>query len=527
MKLLPLLALVLAAPEDLPPAAGPALQGVDPERIRAHIEFLASDLLEGRGTGARGSAIAEAYVAAAFGAAGLEPGAPGGSWFQKVPLVTAVTKPDSALSITAGGAELALARNEDYVLESASESFAVEAGGELVFCGYGIQAPEHSWDDFQGLAPKGKVLLVLVNDPPSDDPAWFGGKALTYYGRWTYKYELGEKLAAAGVLIVHDTEGAGYGWDVVRNSWGSERSALPRRPGPPHALPFQGWLTEPAAKRLLEKCGQDLGALRAAAAKREFRPVALGATVRARVSQEVRRGDGRNVIARLRGSDPKLRDEAVLFTAHHDHLGIGIAEDGDGIYNGAVDNASGVATLLELARAAAAAGTPPARSFLFATVCAEEQGLLGSLYMAQSPPIPAAKLLANVNMDGTAVLGETEDFTFLGAERSKLGAHVERAAKALGFQASPDPHPEKGFYFRSDQFSFAKVGIPALKLGNGLRYRGRPAAWGEERFQDYVKHRYHRPKDEPRADWNLAGSAQLARVALYLGYSVSERGDPR
>ncbi len=397
----------------------------------------------------------------------------------------------------------------------------------LVFAGYGIVAPEYRWDDFKGADVKDKVLVMLVNDPPSDDPALFGGKALTYYGRWTYKYESAARAGAAGAILIHTDASAGYGWSVVRNSWGRERPYVALAPGGPRPLKLAAWVSEPFARALLKAAGQDLDTLREAAARRDFRPVPLGVRAEARMVTKIRPITTWNVIGRLRGGDPKLREEAVVFTAHYDHLGRGAPEGDDDIYNGAADNASGVATMLETARVFTLLSRPPRRSLLFIACAAEEGGLRGSEYYAAHPVVPLARTAADVNMDGTPVWGQPRDFTFLGADRSTLGEVVREVARALGFTVIPDPHPDQGSFYRSDQFNFAKVGVPAFSLDPGLDYIGKPPGYGQRIWEEYEEMRYHRPKDEYDPAFDLSGSAQTARIALFIGYRVAQAQAPQ
>lgn len=493
---------------------------VRPEAIRAHLKFLAHDLLEGRGIGQRGGDLAALYIAAQFERMGLEPAGENGSYLQKVPLVGVETSPESKLEIAAGDRRLELKLYDDYMLWTERQEPEVRSEGELVFVGYGIEAPEYNWDDYKGTDVAGKIIVMLVNDPPSTDPKFFGGPGLTYYGRWTYKFEIANRKGARGALLIHTAESAGYGWEVVRNSWGREQPYVALEPGA-RALDLAGWITERKAKELFALSGQDLDLLRRKAAGRDFRPVALGARASAAILSKIRQIETYNVIGILRGRDSELRDEAVIYTAHYDHLGIGMASDGDNIFNGAVDNASGTATLLEIAEAFAR-GARPRRSLLFAALTAEEGGLRGSEYYVKRPTVPASKIAANINLDVVSVLGETESFTLLGAERSTLEQMAERAAAKLKFKIVPDENPEQGFFYRSDQFNFAKAGIPAIGLKPGLDYKGRPKEWGRQQFLEYRDKRYHRPGDEYQPDWDLSGAAQIGRIAMLIGWYAAE-----
>ena len=524
---LALLSLLPALPVPAaPPAAAPELKRVldaaDARRIDADLRFLADDFLEGRGTGQNGGRLAALYLETRFRLLGLEPAASNDSYLQEVPLVGVETQPQSQLLVTAGDKRFAARWLDDYVANAETQKEAEEIDAPLVFVGYGIVAPEYRWDDFKGEDVKGKILVMLVNDPPSDDPALFGAKALTYYGRWTYKYESAARAGALGAILIHTDESAGYGWSVVRNSWGLERPYVALGPGSPRALSIASWVTEAFGREILKAAGQDFDALRQAASGRDFRPVPLTLRAQARMVTKIRPIRTWNVIGLLRGSDPKLRDQAVVYTAHYDHLGRGNPEDGDDIYNGAQDNASGVATMLETARLFGLLPKPPRRSIVFIACAAEEGGLRGSEYFATHPTVPTHLTAANINMDGTPVRGQPKDYTFLGADRSSLRDVVSEASGVLGFKPVPDQHPEQGSFYRSDQFNFAKVGIPAFSLDAGLDYAGKPEGYGEKMWQEYEEKRYHRPKDEYDPSFDLSGSAQTARIALYVGYRVSQ-----
>jgi len=530
MRTAPLLVLALAtmlsfsataAPPAVSPALKRALDSADAKRIDADLRFLADDLLEGRGTGQNGGRLAALYLETRFRLLGLQPGASKDSYLQEVPLVGVETQPQSQLVITAGDRKLEARWLDDYVANTRTQKDLVEIDAPLVFAGYGIVAPEYKWDDFKGEDVKGKILVLLVNDPPSDDPALFGGKALTYYGRWTYKFESAARSGAAGAILIHTDESAGYGWNVVRNSWGRETPFVALAPGSPAPLQIASWVSESFGRDILKSAGQDFDALRAAAATRGFRPVTLPLCARARLVSKTRPIMTWNVIGSLPGADPRLRDQAVVYTAHYDHLGRGNPEDGDDIYNGAQDNASGVATLLETARLYTLLTSPPRRSVLFIACAAEEGGLRGSEYYATHPVVPTHLTAANINMDGTPVWGQPRDFTFLGADHSTLRAVVDEASRVLDFKPVPDHHPEQGSFYRSDQFNFAKVGIPAFSLDPGQDYLGKPAGYGERIWNEYEEKRYHRPKDEYDPAFDLSGSAQTARIALYVGYRVA------
>jgi Zn-dependent M28 family amino/carboxypeptidase len=508
----------------LPREVDAAMKTINSARIRAHLKFLADDKLEGRGTGERGGDIAADYIATALQLSALWPGAAGNSYLQRVPLVGAVTLPESTLAfVTPAGAAVATPQlKQDVMVWSDTQQPVTDSEGDLVFAGYGIEAPAHGWDDYKGMDVAGKVLVMLVNDPPSEDPAFFGGKALTYFGRWTYKFEIAAKKGALGVLLIHTDASAGYGWEVVRNSWGRERSAGELDPKAPAPLKQAGWMTETFARTLLQAAGQDLDALRAAAAKADFRPVALPVRSKVHLVSRVRRFDSSNVIAYVPGTDDTLKDQAVVITAHYDHLGLGDPDEkGDRIYNGAYDNASGVATMLELARAFRLAPVKPRRSVVFLAVTAEEQGLRGSEFYASRPTFPPGKIAANFNLDGVSVLGISKDMTFLGGERSTLKALIDDAAREFGFTVSPDAHPEQGSFYRSDHFNFARIGVPAVSVEHGELFEGKDPAWGAAQWNEYNTRRYHRPSDHYDPEWDLEGAEKTAQIVFYLAYRAA------
>jgi Zn-dependent M28 family amino/carboxypeptidase len=404
---------------------------------------------------------------------------------------------------------------------SATESS--QARGELVFVGYGATAPEYKWDDFKGVDVAGKILLILVNDPPAtpDEPTLFGGNAMVYYGRWTYKYEEAERRGAVGALIVHTTERAGYPWHTVVSSWDRETRMLVRDSSAPKPLGVRGWITDSAASALLAHAGLDMGRLRAQAASRDFRPVATGITLDIGFPSRVEHVQSENVVGIVRGRDPAVDKQCVVFTAHWDHLGVGPAVNGDSIYHGAEDNASGVADVLAMARAAASAPRPR-RSLLFVFVTAEESGLLGSAYFAQHPIVPIGDIVADLNIDGGNVLGRVRDITALGERKSALGPTFARYLGARALRIAPEDHPEQGHFYRSDHFSFAKAGVPSLSIGAGNDYVGRPSGWGKEREEDYTAHRYHQPSDKYDPTWDLRGAAQLATLVLGFGTELAD-----
>jgi Zn-dependent M28 family amino/carboxypeptidase len=489
--------------------------------IDGHLHFLSSDLLEGRAPATRGGRLAAAYIASQLRGAGVEPGV-NGSYLQEVP-IDVVGADSATIRVAASGkATTTLRYPHDVVVWAGSATERSAAKGELVFVGYGATAPEYGWDDFKDEDVKGKVLLVLVNDPPApaSEPTLFGGKAMTYYGRWTYKFEEAERRGAAGVLIVHTTERAGYTWQTVVGSWAKEQRMLPRDSSLPAPLGVRGWITDSAAASLLRESGVDLAQLRRRAEARDFRPVSTGITVDASFRNRVEHLQSENVVGVVRGSDSTLRDEYVAYSAHWDHLGIGPRMKGDSIYNGAADNASGVADLLAITRAAAA-GPRPKRSQLFVFVTAEESGLLGSAHFAQNPTVPIERIVANLNVDGGNLLGRTRDLSVLGDTKSSLGPTLAKMIAPEGMRLSPEDHPEQGHFYRSDHFSFAIAGVPAVSIGAGNDYEGRPKGWGLAQGEDYTTHRYHQPSDEYQPDFNLSGAAQLSEIVLRLGMLVA------
>jgi hypothetical protein len=491
-------------------------------RIREHTRFLSSDLLEGRGVGVRGGDLATEYIATQFALSGLKGAGDGGAFFQKVPLVGVETQPSAQLSAAAGGKEVDFRWLEEFVGVSQKQETETRFEGEAVFVGHGISAPEWNWDDFKGMDVKGKVLVLFTNEPPSTDPKFFDGRALTYYGRWTYKYEEALRRGAAGAIIVHTTPTAGYSWEVVRNSWGREEPFVKLAPGEP-ALAFQGWVTREAGEKLLALAGRTVDELLAASEKRDFRPIPLGVRIRGAMPSKVRQLDTRNVAGIVPGSDPKLKDEVVVFTAHWDHLGIGAPVDGDSIYNGAVDNATGCAILMELARAWAGLAQKPRRTALFLSVTAEEGGLRGSEYYAAHPIYPPAKTALDLNYDAIFPWGRALDIELTGAERTTVLPLAEQVARRLNLAITPDAQPEQGHYFRSDHFSFAHAGIPAFSIGPSTKFAGKPADWGEKAYEDYNAKHYHQPSDEFQEDWDFTALKQAADFGFLLGMEVANQ----
>jgi Zn-dependent M28 family amino/carboxypeptidase len=485
------------------------------ERIRAHVKFLSSDLLEGRGTGQRGGDIAAEYIATQFALYGLKPAGENGTYFQNVPMVNVKTLPATSFELVpASGESLVLKNLDDFVTNNESQTEIADIDAPIVFVGYGIKAPEYNWDDYKGEDLKGKVALLFVNEPASDDPKFFKGKALTYYGRWTYKFEETARRGAVATLIIHRTDLASYGWQVVRNSMGTERSHLGRDSTP--KVQAASWIQLEVARKLVAMGGLDLDKLFQQAQSREFKPVELPVHLKAHVVSELRPFISRNAVAKLQGGDRERGEQAVLYTAHYDHLGINPEMKGDNIYNGAVDNATGCGILLELAHAWASAAAPP-RSILFAAVTAEEQGLLGSEYLGKHSPVRVSQIALDLNFDALAPIGDPEEVEVSGAERTTFYPTVESVAKSLGLTIRPDARPEAGHYYRSDHFSLARVGIPSFSIGEGQKYKGHDAAWGEAQAKDYVDHRYHQPSDEYNPDMDFTGLAKMARFGFVLG----------
>lgn len=503
----------------------PGGSGITAEKLKGHVRFLSDDMLEGRGTGARGGELAAKYIAAQLEATGVKGAGANGSFFQPVSLVGVKADPSTTLTISGGNGSETFKFADDFVAFTGAQTESINVDADLIFVGYGIDAPTQRWNDYKGdVDYRGKILVMLVNDPPptTEEPNLFGGKGLTYFGRWTYKYEEAARRGAAGVILLHTDQSAGYGWNVVRTSNGSWRFDIERKAGDQTPfLQFRSWMTDASAQRLMKLAGQDLEALRAKAATREFQPVNLGLKGKLNLTSEVQRVAAPNVVGVLEGSDPALKNEYVIYTAHWDHLGVGAPnKDGDTIYNGALDNATGVAVVLAIADVLAK--ERPKRSTLFLFPTAEEQGLLGAEWYSRYPVVPIDKTAANVNLDSMNVLGPTNDFAPLGAERSTLNAVVEAVAKDMGLRISPDDHPEQGFFFRSDHFPFAKVGVPAISLKAGSDYVGKSKEWGEEQFKAYNTAHYHQPSDELRDTWDFQAMIQSAEIALAIGRRIAD-----
>ena len=502
---------------------------IDPKVFMEHITVLSSDRFEGRAPGGTGEDLTVAYLEDQFRKMGAQPGNTDGTYVQRVPLVSLTPKPDAHMTLRRATESRVLKYREEVVpwTKRVTDRVTLD-NSEMVFVGYGVQAPEFQWDDYKGLDVRGKTLVVLINDPPvpdpSDpatlDPSVFGGKAMTYYGRWTYKYEIGAKLGAAAVVIVHETGPAGYPFSVVQNNAG-EQFDLVTPDKNMGRVAVEAWISREAAVELFRMAGQDYETLKKKAVSREFTPVTLGVTASATITNSLKTLDSRNVLARLDGSDPSMRDEYVVYTAHWDHLGTGTPADGDAIYNGALDNASGTAALLEIARWFTKVQPRPKRSVLFLAVTAEEQGLLGSQYYARMPIHPLVKTVANINIDGMNMFGRTRDITVIGMGASDLDDYLRAAAEAQGRVLKPDPEPEKGFYYRSDHFNFAKEGVPALYTDQGVEFIGKPEQYGLEVRERYTSEDYHRPSDEVKPYWTTDGAIEDAALYAEVGYGVA------
>jgi len=503
----------------LPGAAFVALETINPEHIRWHVRFLSHDLLEGRGTGQRGGDLAAEYIATQFAEYGLKPAGDHGTYMQRVPLVGITTLPQTQFSlIPKKGEAMNLKPLDEYVAYDQTQQPQSDIDAEVVFVGYGIEAPEYKWDDYKGVDVRGKILLMLVNEPTSDDPKFFKGKALTYYGRWTYKYEEGLRKGAAGVLLIHQTQMASYPWEVVRNSNSGEKSFL-KSEGP--ALKVASWVHLDVATRLASASGMTLEKMIVSAQSRDFHPVNLGARLQAHMVSKVRNFESNNVLAILPGGEHKMADEAVLYTAHYDHFGIRPDMPGDNIFNGADDNATGCGILLEVARAFGTSAAKPRRSILFAAVTAEEQGLLGSEYLGKHPPIPASKITLDLNYDDVKPLGAPEEVQVAGAERTNFYPVVQAMAKDFRLAIRPDARPEAGHFYRSDHFSLARVGVPSFSINEGTKFKGHQDAWGVQQESDYVDKHYHQPSDEYRPDMDFVGDSAMARFGFALGWEAA------
>ena len=503
---------------------------IDGNAVLEHTKILSSDEFQGRFPGSKGEDFTVAYIADQFRKAGLKPGNPDKTWVQNVPLVGITPDPNVTLTFNKGSKEQKLKFKDDFVAWTKHVADTAELqASELVFVGYGVQAPEFSWDDYKGADLKGKTLVMLVGDPPVPDPndptklddKVFGGRAMTYYGRWSYKYETGAKMGAAGVLIVHETEPAGYPFAVVQNKIG-EQFDLVTEDKNMSRVSIEGWISLDQARTLFAMAGKNFDALKNQALSRSFRPVPFGVNASITLNNKVRTIQSRNVVGKLEGSDRSLKEEYVVYTAHWDHLGIGIEVNGDKIYHGAQDNATGIGGLIELARAFNNVRPQPGRSVLFLAVTAEEQGLLGSGYYAEKPLYPLARTLAVINMDVLNVYGKTRDVTIVGLGNSELDDYAGQVAAEQGRVIKPDPTPEKGSYYRSDHYPFAKQGVPALASGSGIDFIGKPDDYGKKVKAEYTANVYHKPADVVRPDWDMSGAVQDLQFYGLIGYRVAQ-----
>jgi Zn-dependent M28 family amino/carboxypeptidase len=521
-----------AAAGALPPPAVPlaSLPKIEAAPILERITLLSSDKLQGRAPGTLGEELTVGYLENQFKELGLQPGNPDGTYVQKVPLVGITGAEARPLTITKAGETGRLKWKDEVVAwtKHVAEGASIDKS-DVVFAGYGVEAPEYGWDDFKGIDVKGKTVVVLVNDPPVPDPAdpsrldpkIFGGKAMTYYGRWTYKFEQGARKGAAAVLIVHETEPAAYPFSVVQGNLGEKFDIVPPDRNMRRAS-IEGWITLDATRKLFEMAGQDFDELKKQAISKDFKAVPLGLKASMGIRNKLRTINSRNVVAKLEGSDPALKDEYVVYTAHWDHLGVGEPVNGDRIYNGARDNAAGVAAILEVARAFTKVQPKPKRSILFTMVTAEEQGLLGSAYYSVTPLYPLAKTVADINIDSPNVYAPSNDVTVIGMGASDLDDYVRQAAQEQGRTLRADPQPEKGTYYRSDHFNFAKQGVPALYIESGIEARTPKAPdYLRKKLDEYEANDYHQPSDVVKPDWDLTGTAEDAQLVFAVGYRVA------
>ena len=518
-----------AANSSVPAELKSAFDAITAEGIMQHTKVISGDEYEGRGPGTKGEELTVKYLTDHYQRLGLKPGNPDGTYVQQVPLVGFTGAPTA--SFTVGNKQLNLTFPQDYV--AVSRRFVPESkveNSDMVFVGYGVVAPEYGWDDYKGLDVRGKTIVMLINDPQVPDSAdpkklddkMFKGKAMTYYGRWTYKYEIAAQKGAAAAVIIHETEPAGYPYEVVSGSWSRENFDIQTPDKNMGRAAVESWITTERAKELFTAGGQDFDALKKAALSKDFKPVALNAKANMTVRNTIREINSNNVIGKIEGADPALKNEYVIYTAHWDHLGRDPKLTGDQIFNGALDNASGTAALLEIAEAFTKLATPPKRSILFLAVTAEEKGLLGAKYYAEYPLYPLNKTLANINMDGVNQWGRTKDITMVGDDNSTLIDLLREAATAQRRVVNPDPESQKGFYYRSDHFEFAKQGVPALYTDSGIDYEGKDTAFSQQKRDEYTNKDYHKVSDEIKPDWDLTGAVDDAQLLTMIGYRVAQ-----
>lgn len=512
-------------PEVARAASGVALDEIEGDQIAAHLQFLADDLLEGRAPSTRGGELAARYLATQLALLGYEPAGESGTFFQPVAIASSAV--DRSFTLTAGAGP-PFRYLDDVVAFSGVQAPQVMTRGEVVFVGHGIVAPEFNWNDYAGVDMKGRIALIMVNDPPAppEEPQLFGGPALTYYGRWTYKFEEAARQGAAGAILIHTDASATYPWQVVQSSWSGTQYSIPAVAGVP-ALGLKAWVTDRAAREIVKRAGRDLDALRKAALVRGARPVPLGLEASATIVQKVQQKTSPNVIGVLRGANPA---QGVIYTAHYDHLGMrdpqpGDPPDADRIYNGATDNASGLAGVLEIAQALARAGTRPARSIYVLFTTAEESGLLGAEYFAAHPVLPADAWAGNINSDSLNMAGPSRDIVLLGAERSTLGMMASQLAAEQGRVVGPDPAPGNGYFFRSDHFPLAKIGIPALSLSDPVEFIGANPEAARKLHEEYQAKHYHQPSDEIQPSWDYTGAVNDMRFLAELGWRIANAPD--
>ncbi len=518
----------LLADDELALRLQPALEAITPDGLLAHIKVLASDEFEGRAPGTKGEELSVKYIADQFKKIGLKPGNPDGTYTQEVPL--AGIKSEPRMSFSVGDKTMDLKYPDDFVASSARLQSEIKIDkADVVFVGYGVVASEYGWDDYKDVGVRDKTLLMLIGDPPIPDPKdpsklddkMFKGRAMTYYGRWTYKYEIAAQKGAAAAIIIHETEPAAYPWQVVRSSWGKENFELDNPNKNMDAISARSWITLDVAKKLIADSGQDFDALKKAAITKEFRPVMLNAKANIEIKQQIHSFKSHNVIGKLEGSDPKLRDEYVIYTAHWDHLGRHPELQGDQIFNGAIDNASGVASVIQIAAAFTKLNPAPKRSVFFMDTTAEEAGLLGAKYYAEHPLYPLQKTLADINIDGINPWGKTHDLEDLTTNNSTLDDLLGQAAAPQGRVMKPTSEPEKGGFYRVDSFEFAKAGVPVLHTARGIEIIGKPPEYGKQKRDEFVAKHYHQPSDEVDPSWDLSGAVQDVQLLFEVGYHVA------